>query len=159
MILVDALLLLLVANGAPIIARELTRDRWDRPVDFGLRVADGRDLFGPAKTWRGVFASLLFTAVFAPLLSYSWQLGLAMGAAAMLGDLLSSFTKRRLGIVSSGRATGLDQAPEALLPLLVLHLQAPMSWGQVILATLLFTGGGLLLSRLLYRLHVRRRPY
>jgi CDP-2,3-bis-(O-geranylgeranyl)-sn-glycerol synthase len=39
----------------------------------------------------------------------------------MSGDLLSSFIKRRLGIISSRSAPLLDQLPETLLPLWIMH--------------------------------------
>jgi CDP-archaeol synthase len=41
-----------------------------------------------------------------------------VAATAMAGDLLSSFVKRRFGLAPSSKATGLDQIPEALFPLL-----------------------------------------
>jgi len=61
-----------------------------------------------------------------------------------------SFVKRRLGLAPSSQAVGLDQIPESLLPLTAL---------DVAVATTLFFAGELLLSRLLYRWHVRDRPY
>jgi len=45
--------------------------------------------------------------------------GLVFSLAALLGDSVTSFIKRRLGLVSGGHAPGLDQALESLLPLLV----------------------------------------
>jgi CDP-2,3-bis-(O-geranylgeranyl)-sn-glycerol synthase len=41
--------------------------------------------------------------------------------AALLGDSVTSFIKRRLGVVSGGHAPGLDQVLESLLPLLVVQ--------------------------------------
>ena len=35
----------------------------------------------------------------------------------MAGDLLSSFTKRRMRLASSSMAPGIDQVPESVLPL------------------------------------------
>jgi len=48
--------LLVVANGAPIIARELLGERGDWPLVFGWLFCDGRPLLGPSKTIRGVVA-------------------------------------------------------------------------------------------------------
>ena len=46
--------MLLVANGAPIIAKNLLKNRFDRPLDMGQSLADDRPLFGYSKTWRCV---------------------------------------------------------------------------------------------------------
>ncbi len=115
------LLLLAVANMAPIGATWLLGSRWSHPLDGGCRFVDGRPLLGPSKTWRGLAAAVLGCTVAAPLMGLPASAGAALGLLAMAGDAASSFAKRRLGIASGGRATGLDQVPEALLPLLALR--------------------------------------
>jgi CDP-2,3-bis-(O-geranylgeranyl)-sn-glycerol synthase len=77
----------------------------------------------------------------------------------MAGDLLSSFTKRRLGRPASSRAIPIDQIPESLLPLLACYTALDLSYLDVLVGVLVFLIGGLLLSRVLFRLHVRDRPY
>jgi len=67
--------------------------------------------------------------------------------------------KRRLGLRPSARATGLDQIPEALLPTLVSKGTFGLSWPEVLVLTLIFFAGEIILSRILYRLHIRTRPY
>ena len=116
---VRLLLLLGVANSAPIAAKHLLGMRWSAPLDAGWRFVDGRPLLGASKTVRGFVAAVVGAAIAAELLGLSLRLGAEVGALAMVGDALSSFVKRRLGIAASGRATGIDQIPEALLPLLV----------------------------------------
>jgi len=78
---------------------------------------------------------------------------------AMSGDLFSSFVKRRLGRPPSSRAIGLDQVPESLLPLLACTFFLPLSFLDVIVTLLLFFVGELALSRVLFKLHIRNRPY
>ena len=153
------LLLLVIVNGAPILARWLLGSHGAWPVDGGRRYADGRPLLGPAKTWRGLFAALLAGALAAPPLGLSPLLGLQLAAAAMAGDLLSSFLKRRLGYASSSMALGLDQIPEALLPALLAMPYLQLSLAEVLWVVALFFAVELLLSRLLYRLGIRREPY
>ena len=153
------LLLLLAANGAPVVARLVLGQRLASPLDGGRCFIDGRPLIGPAKSWRGVIAAVVVTSLFALLLHYGWWLGALLGLLAMVGDLIASFIKRRLAIPSHGRAMGLDQLPEALLPLWLLQAPLGLDWRQVIAITLLFMLLNLLLSPLLYRLHIRRRPY
>ena len=110
--------LLLIANGAPVVASIILRDRLSFPVDSGLCLFDGRQLFGPRKTLRGVIFACFVTPLAALILGLSWHVGLLIAAGAMAGDLLSSFVKRRIGVKPHGPALGLDQIPEALLPLL-----------------------------------------
>lgn len=77
----------------------------------------------------------------------------------MVGDALGSFLKRRLAIAPQGRAVGLDQIPEALLPLWLLHHALGLGLAQILLLVAIFTLLEMALSPLLYRLHIRLRPY
>lgn len=153
------LLLMLAANGAPVLLARILGDRWDWSVDAGLLLRDGRPLFGRSKTWRGIVIGLVMTALVGALLGHGWGFGLLFGGASLLGDLCSSFLKRRLGIASSGMAIGLDQIPEALLPLLVCREVLQLDWLSVGVMVVLFLVGSLVLSRVMYWLGVRRQPY
>ncbi|HZP88935.1 MAG TPA: CDP-archaeol synthase [Burkholderiales bacterium] len=153
------LVLLGVANASPLIVARLLGSRWNWPCDGGLRFIDGRPLLGRSKTIRGVIAAVVATAVVAPVVGLSFGLGALIGAAAMLGDLLSSFTKRRLGIAPSGRATGIDQIPESLLPLLAVQGPLDLSWTQILAVTAVFFALEIPLARLFYRLGLRSTPY
>jgi CDP-diglyceride synthetase len=112
------LILLTLANGSPVVAKLVLRYRFSLPLDGNRKFFDGRPLFGPAKTVRGILVAIVVTTASAPLLWLDLDIGLLVGAAAMAGDLLSSFLKRRLGLAPSSRATGIDQIPESLFPLL-----------------------------------------
>lgn len=153
------LLLIGVANVAPIAAKHVLGERWCAPLDGGWRFVDGRPLLGPSKTVRGVVAAVAATAAAAVVLGPSVAVGAVIGAAAMLGDTLSSFVKRRLGIASSARATGIDQIPEALLPLLVLRGTLELSALQIVGVTVAFFVLEMPLARLAFRLGLRDRPY
>jgi CDP-2,3-bis-(O-geranylgeranyl)-sn-glycerol synthase len=154
-----ALLITGTANAAPIAAKKLLGPLGARPVDGGASWYDGRPVFGPSKTVRGLLVSLLAGAALAPLVGLAPPLGLATAAAAMAGDLASSFMKRRLGRSSSSRALGLDQVPESLFPLLVLRRPLALSTWAVGLGVAIFFFGELILSQLLYRVHLRDQPY
>jgi CDP-2,3-bis-(O-geranylgeranyl)-sn-glycerol synthase len=121
--------------------------------------ADGRPWFGPSKTIRGIAFAVLATMAAATLLGLGWKVGALIGTVAMASDLLSSFAKRRLGLPPSSKAIGLDQIPESLFPLLAARLLLPLGALDIAIATMLFFAGELLLSRLLYKWHVRDRPY
>ena len=77
----------------------------------------------------------------------------------MAGDLLSSFLKRRLGLQSSSKAVGLDQIPESLLPLLACRQALSLTALDIVAGTAIFFVAEVVLSRFLFRLHVRDRPY
>lgn len=159
MLEIKLLLLIMVANGAPVLLRWWLGDRFARPVDNGLSLADGRPFLGRSKTWRGLLAALVSTPVIALLLGLDAGTGLIIAALAMLGDLFSSFLKRRLGIPPSGIAPGLDQIPESLLPLWVLKPALGLDWQQILFIVLAFIAVGYVLSFLLYKLHIRKHPY
>ena len=159
MLAVKILVLLVIANGAPIIANRLLGKRLNRPIDGGLVLKDGRALFGPSKTVRGIAVSLLATMIAATLMGFSLAIGALIGSCAMLGDLLSSFVKRRLDVEPSGRALGLDQIPESFIPALVLLPLMELTAGDLIIVVSSFFILELLLSRILHRIGVRERPY
>lgn len=153
------LLLLTLANFSPIVARRFLGERWAAPLDGGLRWRDGRPLLGPSKTWRGLFTAVAAAALGAPCLGFSLGAGALAGAAAMAGDALASFIKRRLGMASSARAFGLDQLPESLLPLLALGplLKLPLALVLgVCLAFLLLEPPA---AKLAHRWGWREQPY
>ena len=85
--------------------------------------------------------------------------GLLIGAGAMAGDLLSSFVKRRMGHPSSSRALGIDQVPESLLPAVLCKGLLGLSPVDIALVVALFFVGEIVLSRILFKLHVREQPY
>ncbi len=157
--IVQLLVLLGVANGTPVAAKKILGDRWAYPLDGGVLLADGRPLFGPSKTIRGIVLALLATTGVAALIGLGWKVGAVVGAVAMASDLLSSFLKRRMGMASSSMALGLDQIPESLFPLLACRLLLPLGALDIGVTALVFVVGELVLSPLLYKLKLRDRPY
>jgi CDP-2,3-bis-(O-geranylgeranyl)-sn-glycerol synthase len=155
----QALLLLIAANGAPVITSKLLGNRIARPIDNGLNLSDGYRLFGNSKTWRGLFSALFLTTAVAILWGLEPFTGILFGALTMTGDLLTSFIKRRRGNVESSRARGLDAVPESLLPLCLLKDSLALSLIDIILIVGLFFLIEEFVSPVLYRLHIRNQPY
>src|SRR6476469_3299110 len=145
---------LAVANGTPIIVEKILGRFLAYPIDGGSELADGSPLLGSSKTLRGLAFSILATTAFAPLIGLAWRIGGLVAAMAMLGDLLSSFLKRRMGLAPSRQAIGLDQIPESLLPLLACWFFLPLTIVDMIVATMIFFVGELLLSRVLFKLGI-----
>jgi hypothetical protein len=155
----QVLLLVTVANGAPVLAKKLLGGHFAQPLDCGVTLWDGRPLLGHSKTVRGVFLAVLFCAIAGLVVGPSAATGVLVGLAAMAGDLLSSFIKRRMGLDSSSMAPGLDQLPESLLPFLV--VAGPLGLGPVdiVSGVTTFWAGEIILSRILFALRIRDRPY
>jgi CDP-2,3-bis-(O-geranylgeranyl)-sn-glycerol synthase len=158
-LLLQLLILLVVANGAAVAAKKLLGGTLARPLDGGTLFVDGRPVFGPTKTIRGVVVSVLATAICAALMGLGWRLGVLIAVFAMAGDLFSSFVKRRLDLASSSMAIGLDHIPESLFPLLASRLLLPLSILDVMAGTVIFVVGALILSPVLFKLNLRDEPH
>lgn len=153
------LLLLTIANSVPILLKRMMGGRWSRPIDFGRHFLDGRPWLGPSKTWRGLAGAVLACALAAPLLGLHAVSGAAIGLLAMVGDALSSFIKRRLGVMPSDRSFGIDQIPESLLPLLWLQGALSIPWSVVAAVALVFALLETPVAWLAHRTGLRERPY
>jgi CDP-2,3-bis-(O-geranylgeranyl)-sn-glycerol synthase len=153
------LVLLALANGSPVVAKRIFGNYCAWPLDGNIKFVDGRPLFGAAKTVRGILVSIFITSACAPLLGLELKIGLLVAATAMAGDLLSSFIKRRLGLPPSSKAVGLDQIPESLFALLACRPALALTAADIVAGTVIFFVGEVVLSRMLFTLHVRDRPY
>jgi CDP-diglyceride synthetase len=157
--ILQLLVLLMLANGIPVVAKKILGERLAYPLDGGVEFVDGRPLFGRSKTIRGVVLAVLATTAGAPLIGLGWEIGALVGSLAMVGDLVSSFLKRRMALAPSSRASGLDQVPEALLPLLACRHPLSLTTADIGITAALFFIGEVLLSRVFYAFRLRDRPY
>ena len=121
LLIVKLVVLLTVANGAPIIATKLFGRFLNQQLDCGA--------------------------------------AFIIASAAMVGDLSSSFLKRRLNLPPSSRATGIDQVPECLLPAMVIRSTLGLTAFDVVSVVIIFFLGEVLLSRLLFNWNIRDHPY
>jgi len=106
----------IVANMAPVFARNLVNDRFNWPVDFNKKFR-GKPILGDHKTYRGLVAGVILSILFAylqigwystpwvkelSLIDYNrlnfWLWGFLMGFGALFGDMLKSFFKRRVNV-------------------------------------------------------------
>ncbi len=80
------------------------------PIDFGKCAKDGRRIFGDGKTWRGLIGGIIvgiLFGLFQMFLYYTFNLTflpehslwtiIPLSIGALLGDLIKSYFKRRLG--------------------------------------------------------------
>ncbi len=155
----NLLLLVLVANGAPIVVKWVLGNRFHWALDGGLRLYDGNPLFGPKKTIRGLAGAVLATEAVALLLGMAFGLGALIGASAMAGDLVSSFIKRRMGLSSSEMAPLLDHLPESFLPTVIAGPSMGLSTVDMVIVVALFQLVQMPLSLLLFKLRIRETPH
>jgi CDP-2,3-bis-(O-geranylgeranyl)-sn-glycerol synthase len=149
-----------VANATPVVAGGGT------PLDGGRLFIDGRRIFGDGKTVRGFLAGLaagvlvgLVEGALTGSFSHYLLLTFLLAAGALLGDLLGSFIKRRLGIRRGGAAPGLDQLGFVVIALLLASPVFLPSWG-VIAAILIITPPIHLGTNFAgYKLGLKARPY
>ena len=157
--ILQLLVLVTLANGTPIVAKKIFDSHFSFPLDAGTIFFDGRPLFGPSKTIRGILISVLITTASAPLIGLDLTIGAIVAGAAMAGDLFSSFVKRRLNSPPSSQALGLDQVPESLFPMLACRHALSLTIADIALGVGIFFIGALILSRLLFRAGLRDEPY
>ena len=157
--ILQILVLLTFANGTPIVAKKIFGPRFALPLDAGIIFFDGRPLFGASKTMRGIVVSILITTATAPFIGLDLTIGVILASSAMAGDLFSSFVKRRLNFPPSSQALGLDQVPESLFPMLACRNALSLTIADIALGIGVFFIGELILSRLLFRAHLRDEPY
>ncbi len=128
----QALVLLIASNAAPVVLSKLMRERAGTPLDFGYTLPDGERLFGDHKTWRGLFFGIAVSALVSSVLGVAAWIGVGFAAASLLGDALSSAVKRRMRLRPGTEVPGLDQIGEALLPLVLFaDLLSLRFWGIV----------------------------
>ena len=147
-LIVRLVLMLVAANGVPVLLEMLFGQRFAWPVDGGRQFVDGRRLFGAHKTVRGIVGAVAVAALVAPVAGLDHLHGALFGLLAMAGDLVSSFIKRRANFAPGSKRPLLDQLPEACLPLWLLHDELNASLPDAAIAVAAFTAIDLLLSRL-----------
>ena len=145
---IEALFLVAVASSVPWAVGRICGGFCAWPLDFGYTLRDGQRLLGGHKTWRGLVAGIAACSIAGGLIGSGFLLGAVVGGLALAGDAISSAVKRRFRRSPGAEVPGLDQLPEALLPLLVLHRPLQISMAGVIGVALLFTALDLALTPL-----------
>lgn len=148
------------ANAAPVLLGG------GAPLDMGRKFLDGRRVLGEGKTVRGFACGLvvgtivgLLQGIARPPLREYLLLGFLLALGALLGDLASSFIKRRLGIERGGAAPGLDQLSFVVVALILASPVKVPPW-QVIAVILIITPPIHLATNFIgYKLGLKGRPY
>ena len=161
------------ANMAPVIAKKI--NFLDYPVDFGKKLGS-KPVFGRHKTFRGFFFGILFAIIIAyaqfrlmetdslraiSILDYSkWLLiGFLMGFGALLGDLIKSFFKRRIGIEPGNNFIPFDQTDFVAGALIFTMLAFELSWQIFIVSLLLSFILHIIVNHISYWLKIRNEAW
>lgn len=101
------------ANMAPVFMSKFNIAGLKRPIDGGRVAWDGNRLTGDGKTWQGIVFAVIYGAIVGGILSLwglksSILIGAVIGFGAIFGDLVGSFTKRRLKLKRGQNAGLLD---------------------------------------------------
>lgn len=155
---VKLLILLWLTNFAPPLTALVFESKYNRPVDGGRVFLDGRPLLGRNKTIRGVLAGIIVAGSLGRILGFPFWLGLGAGFLSMLGDLFSSFLKRRLSFSSGDTVPGLDQVPEGLAPFCIIAPFYSLSFPYVFLFGVIFGIGACLGSVFMYKV-ILSKPF
>lgn len=154
---IQLLLLIIIANGAPVLMRVILGDRLNAPVDFGFTLPDNNPVFGASKTWRGILAALLMTSIAASLMNYPFFIGFLIAGYAVAGDLASSFVKRRFSLAPSSKAPVLDQVPESLLPASMMMRTFDLELSSVLWISFIFLIVDLVITYVLYHWKILKK--
>ncbi len=150
------------------------------PLDFGRTYSDGRRVLGDGKTFRGtiggiacgILAGLLLNQI-APLLglpTFGEGIGqipvlVGLSAGSLLGDIVASFFKRRLGLKRGAPLFIIDQLDFVFGSWILTYLLAPVWFAEnftptILLVVLIITP---ILHRVTniigYRIGAKREPW
>ncbi|MCE4628551.1 MAG: CDP-2,3-bis-(O-geranylgeranyl)-sn-glycerol synthase [Desulfurococcales archaeon] len=155
----------LVSNASPVVIAKLLNGRM-HPIDFGRYFVDGRRILGDGKTWEGLaFGVAVGTLVGAIIglalgdISYYTLAGLIGSFAALLGDILGSFIKRRYGIERGACVPILDQLDFYTLAVFALWLAGyPVKCSAAVLLGFFVIIAHVTTNYAAYRLDLKPRP-
>ena len=158
-----------VANGSPVVGVRIIGRR--TPLDRGAKAWDGRRVLGDGKTVEGLIIGITIGTLAGLILYLCGNVGSyravlepsLLASGAMLGDLVGSFIKRRIGLRRGQPAPGLDQLGflVAALALSSIAYGFP-SWMDALTLMLLLAVTALLhlgTNYLAYLLGLKAEPY
>ncbi len=153
------------------------KGRKNHPIDGG-RMFRGKPILGPGKTWEGLlfgcFIGILIASV--EMLAFPYLpfdispvaltivpmyplLGLMLGLGAVVGDMVGSFLKRRIGLPRGAIAPLLDQEDFLLGSLLFASFLITIKIDWVILLVIITPIIHLVASVIGFKMRVKKEPW
>lgn len=146
-----------------------------RPIDAGKKMPDGRPIFGSHKTVRGflagIFAGTLTGGAQTAVLQwsalsnvefpfqFSVLLGFAVSLGALIGDLVHSFVKRRIGIAEGAPLPVADQLDFVVGAVLFSFLVSPPPLLTIFIIFVITLPVHLLTNLFAYAAGVKKTPW
>lgn len=168
-----------LANAAPVFAAVMPfLKKYDAPIDGG-KTFQGRPLFGPHKTWRGLVSGIIVATLVLWIqqilvVNYEWArfisdgvdysslplliAGPLFGLGALGADAIKSFFKRRRGIKSGGSWIPFDQIDYIVGSVLVSLLFVTLSLTQYIWIFIIWFVMHIAVSFIGYKLGLKKSP-
>lgn len=158
-----------VANASPVIVAKLPiLSRWNTPLDFG-KSWRGTRIFGANKTWRGLLGGTVSGGVTGLLIGYfflppssdlrfSFVVGAALGAGALVGDAIESFLKRQKGVPPGKSWFPFDQIDYIIGGLVFVYPLTLIPFALMVGILILYFGLHLLFSYIGYLLGLKSSP-
>lgn len=160
------------ANMAPVFCKNILKFL-AKPIDKGKKLG-GKPIFGENKTWRGLLVAVVFATIITfiqyllknsttsiIIVDYSnWLiLGFLLGLGAILGDLIKSFFKRRIGKKSGQPWIPFDQLDYTIGAILFVSIIFFPGWGIVITALILDFILHIIVNHISFWLHLRSEKW
>jgi CDP-2,3-bis-(O-geranylgeranyl)-sn-glycerol synthase len=155
-----------MANAAPpVFARVRRLEKYHKPVDNGKKLK-GKEIFGEGKTWLGLISGVLAGTVFGFLQSLTnvqpmmtLELAFTLSLGALIGDMIGSFIKRRLGF-SRGKAVPLlDQLDFLLGAFILSSLVVEINFSYLIVLLIITPMIHLGTNIIGYKLKIKKVPW
>jgi len=175
------------ANMAPVIFKKLKLlESLNKPVDKEKLFVDKKPLFGKNKTYRGFVSGVIMgiLGAYLQMLLFNWTafkkisipgidytnhvtiilLGILMGLGAITGDLIESFLKRRLNVLSGQSFAPWDQIDLVIgayifvLPLHYLHI-ITISWMLLLWSMIVSFFLIVIVNHISFYLHFRKEKW
>ncbi len=138
LLFVKVIILLWSVNVTPVLLAVIFEEKWNTPLDRDALFIDGKPFFGNHKTIRGFLGGILAGSFIGLILGIPFWAALSASTLSMVGDLLSSFIKRRLKSSEGTDYPIMDQVFEGGFPLFVLVPTLSLSFAQSFSVILLF---------------------
>lgn len=155
-----------IANATPPVFARIRRiHKYHRPVDGGKKLK-GKEIFGEGKTWLGLISGVLAGTAFGFLQSLTnvqpmmtLKLALALSLGALIGDMVGSFIKRRLGFGRGKAVPLLDQLDFLLGAFILSSLVVGINFSYLIILLVITPIVHLGANIIGYKLKIKKVPW
>lgn len=143
------------ANAVPVLFGKIFKGRF--PIDFN-KTWNGKPIFGKGKTFPGFLGGILIGTTVG-FLQGRFFAGLLLSIGALIGDLIKSLIKRRVGIASGKSWPIADQLDFVIGALLFVSIVQVLSLATIIIVLILTPAIHLAANATAYLLKLKKSWY